>query len=109
MSLIRIISGGLRALFRKQQAERDLDEELRAYAESAVAQKMQAGMSREEALRKARLEMGSMEAAETGCPRRWVGGGARKLRPGCPLWNADAGTTCGARGPHGGTEVRLTQ
>ena len=39
MSLIRIISGGLRALFRKQQAERDLDEELRAYAESAVAQK----------------------------------------------------------------------
>jgi len=53
MSLIRIISGGLRALFRKQQAERDLDEELRAYAESAVAQKMQAGMSREEALRKA--------------------------------------------------------
>ena len=62
MSLIRIISGGLRALFRKQQAERDLDEELRAYAESAVAQKMQAGMSREEALRKARLEMGSMEA-----------------------------------------------
>jgi len=43
-------------------ARRDLDEELRAYAESAVAQKMQAGMSREEALRKARLEMGSMEA-----------------------------------------------
>ena len=62
MRLISIIGGGLRALFRKQQAERDLDEELRAYAESAVAQKMQAGMSREEALRKARLEMGSMEA-----------------------------------------------
>jgi len=62
MGLIRIIGGGLRALFRKQQAERDLDEELRAYAEIAVAQKMQAGMSREEAVRKARLEMGSMEA-----------------------------------------------
>ncbi len=62
MSLIRIIGGGLRGLFRKQQAERDLDEELQAYAESAVAQNMQAGMSREEALRKARLEMGSMEA-----------------------------------------------
>ena len=62
MRVIRIIGGGLRALFRKQQAERDLDEELRAYAESAVAQKIEAGMSREEALRKARLEMGSMEA-----------------------------------------------
>ncbi len=62
MGLFRIIGGGLRALFRKQQAESDLDEELRAYAEIAVAQKIQAGMSPEEAVRKARLEMGSLEA-----------------------------------------------
>jgi len=62
MGLIKNIAGGLRALFRKQQAERELDEELRAYAESAVEQKMRAGMSREDATRQARIEMGSMEA-----------------------------------------------
>jgi hypothetical protein len=42
MGLIKVIGGGLRALFRKQQAERELDEELLAYVESAVEQKMQA-------------------------------------------------------------------
>ena len=61
MGLIKLIGGGLRALFRKQQVERELDEELRAYVESAVEQKMRAGMSREEAVREARVEMGSME------------------------------------------------
>jgi predicted permease len=62
MGLIKVIGGGLRALFRKQQVERELDEELRAYVETAVEQRMQAGMSREQAVREARLEMGSMEA-----------------------------------------------
>jgi putative ABC transport system permease protein len=62
MGLIKVIGGGLRALFRKQQLESELDEELRAYIESAVEQKMRAGMSREEAVREARAEMGSMEA-----------------------------------------------
>jgi putative ABC transport system permease protein len=62
MGFIKVISGGLRALFRKQQVERELDEELRAYIESAVEQKMRTGMSREEAVREARAEMGSMEA-----------------------------------------------
>ena len=61
MGLIKIIGGGLRALFRKQEVERDLDEELRAYLESAVEQKMRAGMKREEAFLKEKVEMGSME------------------------------------------------
>ena len=62
MGLIKVIGGGLRALLRKQQTERELDEELLAYVESAVEQKIQAGMNREEAVRKARLETGSIEA-----------------------------------------------
>jgi putative ABC transport system permease protein len=61
MSLMKVIGGGLRALFRKQQIERDLDEELRAYVENAAEQKMRAGMSRESAFREARVEIGSME------------------------------------------------
>ncbi len=64
MSLIKVISGGLRALFRKQQVERELDDELRAYVESAVEQKMRAGMSLEEAVREAHVEMGSMEGVK---------------------------------------------
>jgi putative ABC transport system permease protein len=61
MRLNKSVGGGLRALFRKQQVERDLDEELRAYLESAIQHKMRAGMSREEAVHEARIEMGSME------------------------------------------------
>ena len=62
MGLIKVIGGGLQALFRKQQVERELDEELQAYVESAVEQKMRAGMRHEEAVREAQVEMGSMEA-----------------------------------------------
>ena len=55
---------GLRALFRKKQVERDMDEELRSYLDSAAKDKMRAGMSQEEALRAARVEMGSVEAVK---------------------------------------------
>ncbi len=61
MSVMKVIAGGLRALFRKQQIERDLDEEVRAYVENAAEQKMRAGMSRASALREARMEIGSLE------------------------------------------------
>jgi hypothetical protein len=33
MSLLRSLSDGLRSLFRKEQVDRELDEELRAYQE----------------------------------------------------------------------------
>ena len=55
MSLLRNLAGGLRGLFRKKQVERELDEELREYLEAAVSEKMRRGMSREEALRAARM------------------------------------------------------
>ncbi len=62
MRIFKIIGGGLRALFGKQRAEQELDEELRGYMETAVEQKMRAGTGREEAARETRIEMGGMEA-----------------------------------------------
>ena len=39
MSLLRNIVSGLRSLFRKEQVDRELDEELRAYQEMATEEK----------------------------------------------------------------------
>jgi hypothetical protein len=64
MSLLRNLTGGLQALFRKKQAEQEMDEELRGYLDAAVQDKMRAGMGPEEALRAARVEMGSVEAVK---------------------------------------------
>ena len=56
--------GGLRGLLRRKQVEQELDEELRAYVEAAVDQKMAAGMNRDDALRAVRVEMGGIEATK---------------------------------------------
>ena len=56
--------GGLNALLRRTRAEQELDEELRAYLESSVDAKVGAGMSREEAWRAARIELGSIESVK---------------------------------------------
>src|ERR1700732_3881929 len=61
MSLLRNIASGLRSLFRKEQVDKELDEEIGAYLEMAAAEKMKQGMSRKEALRAVRLEQGSLE------------------------------------------------
>ena len=64
MSFLRNITKGLRSLFRKQQFDRELDEELRAYQEMAAEEKMKDGLSRKEALRAVRLERGSLEVSK---------------------------------------------
>src|SRR5262252_4555875 len=64
MSLIRHIATGLRSLFRKEQVDLELDEELRAYQEMAAEEKVKDGMSRREALRAVRLERGSLEVTK---------------------------------------------
>jgi putative ABC transport system permease protein len=61
MALLRNLVDGLRGLFRKEQVEREMDEELREYLDAAVREKMCGGMSREDALRTARIEMGGVE------------------------------------------------
>src|SRR5215472_2713200 len=64
MSFLRNMTSGLRSLFRKEQVDRELDEELRAYQEMAADEKMKGGMSRKEAVRAVRLERGSLEVSK---------------------------------------------
>src|SRR6267378_1079872 len=64
MSWLRNFTGGLRGLFRKEQVEREMDEEWRGYLDAAVAEKMRRGMSHEEALRAAQIEMGGAESVK---------------------------------------------
>src|SRR5215813_13258801 len=63
MSLLHNITSGLRSLFRKEQADRELEEELGGFLEMAAEEKMKQGMSRGEAARAVRLERGNVEAA----------------------------------------------
>ena len=60
----RDVLAGLRALFRRDQVEQDLDEELREYFEAAIDRHVAAGMSREAATRAARIERGSVTAVK---------------------------------------------
>ncbi|MGB2671368.1 MAG: ABC transporter permease [Candidatus Acidiferrum sp.] len=55
---------GIRGLFGKRRAEREMDDELRDFLEKSSAEKMRAGMTREEAYRRARMEFGGMEAVK---------------------------------------------
>ena len=64
MAMWKNFYGGLRSLFRKEQTERELDDELRDYLEKSAAEKMRRGMTREEAYRAARMEMGGMEVVK---------------------------------------------
>src|SRR2546430_2385943 len=61
MPFLRNITSGRRSLFQKEQVDRELDEELRAYQEMAAEEKMKQGMSPKDALRAVRLERGSLE------------------------------------------------
>jgi predicted permease len=64
MFRLQSMVAGIRALLRKKQVEREMDEELRGYLDAAVKDKMRSGMTHEEALRAARVEMGSVEAVK---------------------------------------------
>jgi hypothetical protein len=64
MSLLRSMAGGLRSLFRKEQANKELDEELNGFLEMAAEEKMKRGMSRRDALRAVRLERGNLEVTK---------------------------------------------
>src|SRR5580693_8282548 len=64
MSLLRNITSGLRALFRKEQVGQEMDEELNGFLEMAAEEKMKRGMSRKDALRAVRLERGSLEVTK---------------------------------------------
>src|SRR5256714_12350771 len=64
MSFLRNITTGLRSLFRKEQVDRELNEELGSYLEMAAEEKIKQGMSRKDALRAVRLERGNLEVTK---------------------------------------------
>jgi hypothetical protein len=64
VSFLRNITSGLRSLSRKEQVDRELDDELRAYQEMTTEEKMRQGMNPNAALRAVRLERGSVEIAK---------------------------------------------
>jgi putative ABC transport system permease protein len=66
MALLRNLAAGLRALFGKRRADQEMDDELSAFLDAAVKEKMRAGMSHPAALRAARVEMGSTEGVKEG-------------------------------------------
>jgi predicted permease len=62
--LLRRLLAGIRALFHPARAAQELDDELKAYLDAAVTRHVQAGMTREAAIRAARVEIGSLTAVK---------------------------------------------
>ena len=64
MRILRRFIHDIRVLVRGRRTDDELRDELDAFLETSVANKMQSGLSREEATRTARLEMGSVPAVQ---------------------------------------------
>lgn len=64
MALLRRLLEGVRAALQNRRVEQELDDEVREYLDTAIEQKVSAGMTRAEAVRAARVEMGSLEAVK---------------------------------------------
>jgi putative ABC transport system permease protein len=64
MALLRRFASGVAALFRRRQAERELDDELGAYLDASIQEKLQSGLDRADAERAARAEIGSLAAVK---------------------------------------------
>lgn len=61
----------LRALFRRESVEAELDAEVRAHVEQQAEKYVQAGLSPEEAARRAQVEFGSIEQVKEECREAW--------------------------------------
>src|SRR5215217_5202408 len=66
MRTLRRLIGGFAGLWRRDRLAHEIDDELRAYVEASVDEKMRAGMSTEQARRAVRLELGSVAAVKDG-------------------------------------------
>ncbi len=64
MPLLQNLISGIHALFHKEQRSQDMDEELRAFQEASVEEKIRTGLNPHEAQRAARIEMGSTETVK---------------------------------------------
>jgi predicted permease len=64
MARLTSLVSGIKALVDRKQRNREIDEELGSFFESSVAEKMRRGMSREDAVRAARAEIGSVQSVK---------------------------------------------
>ncbi len=64
MARLRRAAGRLRGLFYRKHEEQLLDDELRAYLDASIGQPMARGLSRAEAVRAARVALGSLDAVK---------------------------------------------
>jgi hypothetical protein len=64
MRLLKRLASGVRGLIWKARAERELDEELQQYLDAVIEEKASSGMSRSEATRAARAEVGRLDAVK---------------------------------------------
>jgi predicted permease len=71
MGILRVVAKGVRSLAKPDARNAEIDEELRAFEEASVDEKMRRGMSRGEAQRAARVETGSGEMVRQ---KVWAGG-----------------------------------
>ena len=61
----------LRALFRRDDMDAELDEELRAHLDHQAEKYVQSGMSPEEAKRRAAIEFGGLDQVKEECRDAW--------------------------------------
>jgi predicted permease len=64
MPILQNLISGIKALFHKDQRNEEMTEELRAFQEASVQEKIRSGLSPQEAERAARIEMGSLETVK---------------------------------------------
>src|SRR3954464_11159991 len=62
--LVQRFAAGIAALVRSTRADRELDEELRAFLEASIEAKQRTGMSRADAVRAAHVEFGSLTSVK---------------------------------------------
>lgn len=59
MAWVHRLLGGVRALWDRERTERELDDELQSFLDAAIEDKIRSGMPRDQAVRAARLQIGS--------------------------------------------------
>ena len=80
MSLSSRVMTWWRAVTRRRQLDAQVNQELRFHIDSYAEDLVRAGMSREEAMRRARAELGSVAAARENCRQAWGTRGWDELR-----------------------------